>query len=722
VGTPAQNESNRNNSLLSTGPKTAIGKRNSARNSYKNGNRAAKEKLVCDESLAYEMRVRRWSDPTTAEADRAEFLLHDNVAMSFEIERTRRSHLERLRRLFENEDTVDQERVHEMGCRLLHDRTGPTATYGTRKWDSKKDRASWEPEAAGPDRPAELVRKLCSSALGCFWLLEQWDSLKDRLQPSSSSSSGGGFWVPSHKFIACRLLGREPMDMLEDRRVADVFAAAHALYRVGKPFDNLISDVGQAALDTLEARITKVYRDLVKPEETKRARQILIELVDENIAEIERILEEHVENRGNKAKRDKDYHGFDPSREGEAIRRHWLRCRNSMERGMKTYEKLGKRDCDGAGLSGLHQPRGDATALVYPAPTPPGPPLTSGGENGAGLRVGGATGTVAVEDDRAPRDWSRTQVSGAGGTAFEERKATVVEIHPSDILACAGFLPERVAPRGLAEEKVEIATALVYPAATPPSPPLTSGGENGAGGRGAEGTGDGDLRSADGRGRETRAQLEEFEMGRGAEALDDRGSDGVTREGLGVGARDRGSERGAGEYGGTAAGSGDDFIAGGDPDVRSAVRVSRSPGDCPLTPALSRREREVDVLSADLVSRSPGDRPLTPALSRREREVEVDPAAELAGAGPDDLTSAHEGTDGGDITNEANFCDDVRISQNHEIVDVTADSGDGSGLDNLRTKPKATWDCDSAGLSDPTPPRPPLNTVRLKVCYGRGPF
>jgi hypothetical protein len=51
------------------------------------------------------------------------------------------------------------------------------------------------------------------------------------------------------------------------------------------------------------------------------------------------------------------------------------------------------------------------------------------------------------------------------------------------------------------------------------------------------------------------------------------------------------------------------------------------------------------------------------------------------------LTTALEGTDGTNVTNEADFYDDVRISQTHESADVTVDSGDVSGLDSLRTKP-----------------------------------
>src|SRR5580658_6819596 len=57
MSSDAQIRANRQNSQRSTGARTPEGKRRSARNAYKNGNRAAKEKLVCDKSLAYEMRI-----------------------------------------------------------------------------------------------------------------------------------------------------------------------------------------------------------------------------------------------------------------------------------------------------------------------------------------------------------------------------------------------------------------------------------------------------------------------------------------------------------------------------------------------------------------------------------------------------------------------------------------------------------------------------------------
>jgi hypothetical protein len=581
-----------------------------------------------EESLAFEARMLRWSAPDGGD-DMHEFLLQDNVCMSFEIERVRAALLERARRHNEDADAPEHDHVHEMGSRLYHDSTGPTATYGTRKWDSTCERVSWQNEAVQPDDPAELVKSLHGSASGCFWLLEQWDLLNTRLE------SGGGFWVPSDKFKAIRLIGRQPIDAVDCRTVAEIFTASHALYRTGKPFDNLISDMGQGALDSYVNRVTGVWKDLVGPEDPKKARQILIDLVEENIQELEETLAEHFEKDREKARRTRDYNGFDESHGGQAIRRHWLRCRDSLDRGKKTYLKYKEeqgaapRAGDGGGLVDRHCPlrAGDGGGLVDAQR-----PLKSGDG-----------GKVGASDALACR----------GDVAFAERKTTMVEIHASDVLACGGFLPERVAPRGLVAEKGEMPSSK----SEPEKLEILSSKFETFGGTGAA---------------------------RGAETLDD------------------------------GAGSGDDFIVRGGSDSLSAVVVSGSSGECPLTPALSRRERESDAVGAVVVSGSSGECPLTPALSRRERESGALGAEDATGV-RGDLTTAHEGTDGTNVTNEADFYDDVRILQTHKIVDVTVDSGDVSGLDNLRTKPESGGEvagapgCDGTGGVRPPPPAaPPL--------------
>src|SRR6516165_8505296 len=83
----AKIESNRRNSLKSTGPRTPEGLSRSSMNGLKHGLRSKKLALMREESLAFENRKLRWlahSDPVD---DMAEFLVYQNVCLSFEIER-----------------------------------------------------------------------------------------------------------------------------------------------------------------------------------------------------------------------------------------------------------------------------------------------------------------------------------------------------------------------------------------------------------------------------------------------------------------------------------------------------------------------------------------------------------------------------------------------------------------------------------------------------------
>ena len=343
--------------------------------------------------------------------------------------------------------------------------------------------------------------------------------------------------------------------------------------------------MGEAALDTYVKRVTSLYRDLIGAEDPKKARQFLIELVEENIREIEVVLEEHLEKDREKAQRTIDHHGFNDTRDGEAIRRHWLRCRSSLLRGAKMVESREgppPRDCDSARGSGLEAPPRDCDSAALSDAHRPRPATCEVGRGGAGLRLGsrGCDGAglvdpqLAMQSGDGPEDRGRVSgsdvLAGRGDAAFAERKARTVEVHAADILACGGFLPERVAPRAAVGEKLEIL-----------SPKSEMAGATGA--------------------------------AAGTETRDDAAADVVTPEEPVVGGRDcRGEQVAVGEHD-TTQGTGSN----------------------------------------------------------------------------DDLTSAHAGRDRQNGTNEANFYEDVKTAQKPESVDVTADSGDGSGLDNLRSKPNS---------------------------------
>ena len=55
------------------------------------------------------------------------------------------------------------------------------------------------------NEPAGLVKRMERTAAGCRWMVESWTRLRERLEPQD-------FWIPYHKFIAIRLMGRQPLD------------------------------------------------------------------------------------------------------------------------------------------------------------------------------------------------------------------------------------------------------------------------------------------------------------------------------------------------------------------------------------------------------------------------------------------------------------------------------------------------------------------------------
>jgi hypothetical protein len=329
-------EQSRINGAKSRGPKTPEGKARSSRNAYKHGERAQRSELLRAESLAYEQRLMRWNGTAGPENDIEEFLMNDVVSISFELERARRAELERVRSRIENAYGLELEAARALGERLFFDPSGPIGVYGTRSHDWRDCRTSWKGQAADPDNPAKIVGELKMSAIGCYFLLDCWTELREHLE-------SGGIWLAPDLLKSTRLLGRQPVDASSDRRVADIFAASHALFRAGEGFEQLNNDMSPLALEKYLKGLRARWKDLVRSDEKAKARQILIELVDRNIEEIGAILAEHEEE--SPERRDERIQAQatrDSSREGEANRQYLAKCRIGLDRGFTTYRKLRK--------------------------------------------------------------------------------------------------------------------------------------------------------------------------------------------------------------------------------------------------------------------------------------------------------------------------------------------------------------------------------------------
>ncbi len=100
-----------------------------------------------------------------------------------------------------------------------------------------------------------------------------------------------------------RLLGRNPVDVVIDRRVAEVFAASHALRPVGKPFDALLSEMSEPAQEDYVKEIVAMWPDLSHKSEREQARQSLIDMVEGEFERVRAIAAEFEENAGEDAVR-----------------------------------------------------------------------------------------------------------------------------------------------------------------------------------------------------------------------------------------------------------------------------------------------------------------------------------------------------------------------------------------------------------------------------------
>src|SRR6516165_4945821 len=133
----AQIAQNRINSQKSTGPRSAAGKTRSSMNARKHGLYSERDRLVREESSRYEDRLRRWSATTDAQNDLEEFLVNEQVSLSFEIEHTRSARLEARETRIENADADALARVRELGSRLYFHPAGPAELYGYRLYNNK---------------------------------------------------------------------------------------------------------------------------------------------------------------------------------------------------------------------------------------------------------------------------------------------------------------------------------------------------------------------------------------------------------------------------------------------------------------------------------------------------------------------------------------------------------------------------------------------------------
>ena len=152
----------------------------------------------------------------------------------------------------------------------------------------------------GPDLPSRLVAELESTYEGCRWLLDQWYELRKRHQ-----SVGG--WQAIDIFKAIRLMGKQPLDILEDPagELMDIFLACHKIDgKDESPFSELRCEVTDDQYPVVLKRLEQLDPDARSPVHEYHAQSILDHLIDRHTRRMERLVKKrHAQARAEAASR-----------------------------------------------------------------------------------------------------------------------------------------------------------------------------------------------------------------------------------------------------------------------------------------------------------------------------------------------------------------------------------------------------------------------------------
>jgi hypothetical protein len=353
MASQAQIDANRRNSQRSTGPKTEAGKARAGLNALKDGSHAKTVRRVLPQEKAIELeqRINKWINELNPRNDAERELVVQAAELAWTIDRTKRSETARLAKCVRQAQLkADQQRhkeVGELGRRLLYNTEAKPLPTPGRRWE---------------DNPAAFLKELENSAEGCRWLLDHWIALRVLLDRISA-------WTYGDMFRLIRLLGKYPIEAINDPKLNAIFLAWDALLpgwaerfwkecKKCKPLhDPGFSDFGR-------------WREIAeRPSDAAAAITFFERLMDEQVARLEELLEVHEEIAGDDPTELADCESFDGSAEGERLRRSLTALRRELRQTLDLLMKMRKSEDNGqAGGDGGSVKAGETPETETPAP------------------------------------------------------------------------------------------------------------------------------------------------------------------------------------------------------------------------------------------------------------------------------------------------------------------------------------------------------------------
>jgi hypothetical protein len=328
-------EASRVNGARSSGPKTVDGKDRSRFNALKHGMRARTAFLPGEDPAAFQARRDAWTAQLQPRDDYEKLLVERVVQISWQLDRVDRAQAARLddraRSAASERATAEADEVLVLARRLFWDPRGPVEFYPQfEKPIGDPMHVSWSADIEDPDEPARLVNRLENRLLGCAWMLDRWGDLRDLIVD-------GLKWQAPDRFMAIRLLAKQPLDPIRDEPVRAVYLCCKAIDPEGEhEYQDVSNELHAGERKRFIERNDE--RGLLEqmPADAETARTILLALVDSRVERLEDLLRRHQER---DAASSVDRFGFDDSREGEQLRRYQLGCNRALIRILDTFWK-----------------------------------------------------------------------------------------------------------------------------------------------------------------------------------------------------------------------------------------------------------------------------------------------------------------------------------------------------------------------------------------------
>ena len=349
---------NRRNARKSTGPRSALGRRRSSMNALKHGLDAQTPVLPGEDEAGYRSRQEAWKADLRPRNPLEVSLVEQAVDFSWKLERADRAcaalQAER-HRLAREEEALRREQA-----------PAEAAAIGEKLIAGPRPASPIHPDA--PDHPERLLHRLESGSHGCRWLLDRWAELRSALEDDTDAGAG---WRPDQRLRAVRLLGKGPLDAIDDPMVQAIYLGSFALAPDGPQvfadqYAELTRPQFEVFLQRLEARRAT---DWVPPDR-ESARQALLAMVDHVVGDLEFLSAARAEQEQSRAASASSDLLFDDSPEADRLHRLQARLLNSLLRTIESLRKL-RRNPASAPDAGAHADPAPRPDIAAPSPIAP---------------------------------------------------------------------------------------------------------------------------------------------------------------------------------------------------------------------------------------------------------------------------------------------------------------------------------------------------------------